>query len=166
MQHSMTNWSTFLTTTWDKNPRKTDEKNGKLNRTKTTKKCSLFEWVQNRVCSKVNRIQHLPQQISFFLIRLTTAVSILPKDWWKTVQCSALFLYAGCVGTFFETQKGSGSEITSDRSRYFSNRSDIYKVAKVVHGNQSDNCCNRSAMHGCPYYYQNYATKHPVPFPA
>ena len=40
---------------------------------------------------------------------------------------------------FFETEKGSDSEITSDSARHFSNWCDIYKVAKVVHGNQSDN---------------------------
>ena len=32
----------------------------------------------------------------------------------------------------------------SDRARHFSNRCDVYEVAKVVHGNRSDNQCSRS----------------------
>ena len=32
----------------------------------------------------------------------------------------------------------------SDRARHFSNRCDIYKVAKVVHRNRLNNHCNRS----------------------
>ena len=34
--------------------------------------------------------------------------------------------------------------LTSDRARQFSNRRDIYNVAKAVHGNRSDSHCNWS----------------------
>ena len=44
--------------------------------------------------------------------------------------------------------------IYSDRARHFSNQSDIYKVVKVVHGNQSDNHHNQ--LHGHLYYYYYY----------
>ena len=37
-----------------------------------------------------------------------------------------------------------GGSWSSDRARHFSNRCASYKVARVVHGNRSDNHCNRS----------------------
>ena len=45
----------------------------------------------------------------------------------------------------------------SDSARHFSNRREIYEVAKVVHGNRSDNHCN--GCNGC------FVSKHPPPSP-
>ena len=45
--------------------------------------------------------------------------------------------WGGGVGGWFSLYK------VSDRARHFSNRSDIYKAAKVIHGDRSNNRCKR-----------------------
>ena len=54
-----------------------------------------------------------------------------------------------------------GTPITRDGVRHFSNRCDIYKVAKVVHGNRSGNHCNCSDTWPCiliPHTHMQYNT--------
>ena len=52
---------------------------------------------------------------------------------------------------------------TIDRVRHFSNRCDISRVAKVVHGNRSDYHCSTILCTTTTYCCVSY---HPAPFPA
>ena len=51
----------------------------------------------------------------------------------------------------------------SDLARNFSSPCDVYKVAKVVHGNRSITVTGQ--IHSHPYYSHSCTSKHPAPFP-
>ena len=53
-----------------------------------------------------------------------------------------------------------------DHIRHFTNQCDVYKVAKMVPGNWSDNYCNQSDAQPFMLLLELYSpSKHPAPFP-
>ena len=65
----------------------------------------------------------------------------------------------------FASTEPTGGDGICDRDRHFSNRCDIYKVAKVVYRNRSDNRI-AGLIHGRPYYYHSSAANAQLPSPS